>query len=106
MYSLLYTRTTVFAIVYFVLGMWNSIPVFWFMLNIKNKSASIASWAVVIVIITAALCLINVVFAKFNRFIKFFTIMSSVYKSKSVTIIILWILAAILGLIAPRIQSG
>ena len=101
--SMLYTRTAVFAVVYFAVGMWSCIPALLFLLNIKNdRSTSIAGAAIVIIIITIALCLINVLFAKSNGFMKFFSIMSGVYKSKAVTIIVLEILAAILGLIAPK----
>lgn len=104
--SMLYTGTAFFAAAYFVLGMWSSIPAFLFLLNIKNnQSASVAGAAIVIIIITIALCLINVIFTNFNGFMKFFSIMSGVYKSKAVTIIILEILSAMLGLIAPRMAK-
>lgn len=104
--SMLHTGTAVFAAAYFAVGMWSCIPALLFLLNIKkNKSTSVAGAAIVIIIITIVLCLINVIFAKFNGFMKFFGIMSGVYKSKAVTIIILEILAAILGLIAPKMAK-
>lgn len=104
--SMLYTGTAVFAAVYFAVGMWSCVPAMLFLLNIKNnKSASVAGAAIVIIIITIAVCLINVIFAKFNGFIKFFGIMSGVYKSKAVTIIVLEVLAAGLGLFAPRMAK-
>lgn len=104
--SMLYTGSAVFAAVYFAVGMWSCVPALLFLLNIKNnKSTSVAGAAIVIIIITIALCLINVIFAKFNGFIKFFGIMSGVYKSKAVTIILLEVLAAGLGLFAPRIAK-
>lgn len=104
--SMLYTGTAIFAVAYFAVGMWSCIPALLFLLNIKkNKSTSVAGAAIVIIIITIALCLINVIFAKFNGFMKFFGIMSGVYKAKAVTVIILEILAVILGLIAPRMAK-
>lgn len=101
--SMLYTGTAVFAIVYFAVGMWSCVPALLFLLNIRdNKSAPVVAAAIVMIIITIALCLMNAIGAKFNGLMEFLGIISGAYKSKAATIIILEVLAAGLGMFAPR----
>lgn len=102
--SMLYTGTAFLALPYFVIGMWGCIPALLLLLNIKeNNSSSVVGAAIVMIIMMIVICLINIILAKSNGFIKIFSIMANVYKTKAVAVIVLEILAAALGVIAPRV---
>ena len=105
-YSMLYTGSSIFALVYFLIGMWSCIPALMFILNIKkDNSTSVIGISVIMIIIMIAVCLINVIFIKFNGFMKFFGFMAAVYRAKAVTVIVLEVLEAALGIIAQRMSK-
>lgn len=105
-YSMLYTGTSLFALVYFALGMWSCIPALKFLLNIKkDNSASVIGGAVVMIVIMIALCLIGAVFMNSNGIFKYLSVVAGVYKSKVVTVIILELIAAFAAILAPRMTK-
>lgn len=105
-YSMLYTGTSLFALVYCAVGMWSCIPALKFLLNIKkDNSASVIGGAVVMIAIMIVLCLINAVFMKSNGIFKFLSVMAEFYKSKAVTVIILELIAAFAAILAPRMTK-
>lgn len=105
-YSMLYTGTSLFALIYLAVGMWSCIPALKFLLNIKkDNSASVIGGAVVMIAIMIVLCLINVVFLKGNGIFKFLSVMAGFYKSKVITVIILELIAAFAAILAPRMTK-
>ena len=104
--SVLYTGGVLFSIPYFVIGMWGCLPSLLFLLNIKEKkSTSVAGAAIIMIVIIVAVCLLNVIFIKFNGCMKFFGIMAEPYKNKAAAIIVFGIISLVLGIIEPRITK-
>lgn len=102
--SVLYTGTSLFAIPYFVLGMWSAVPALMFLLNIKSRqTTSVTGAAVVMVIVMIAVCIIAAIFIKSTGFMKIFGITAAVYRTRAVTIIVLGVLTAALGMASPRL---
>lgn len=105
-YSMLHTGTSLFAVIFFAIGMWGCIPALKFVLNIKKDNTSrVVGNAVVMVAVMIIVCLVNVIFAKASGVMKCLSAMTVFYKAKAAKVIIFALLAAVAGIAAPRMKN-
>ena len=104
--SMLYTGRTFFAAVYFVIGMWSLIPSLLFLINIKKmNSTTIVGFAIIVMIMMIAICILSTLFAKSGGILKFINIVMRTYKTKAVIVIVLEVVSIISGIFAPAMSK-
>lgn len=102
----LFSGSTLFSLVYFVLGMWSCIPALLLLLNIrKENNSSVFVVSIIMAVMMVVLCILSLFFKNDDGNLRFFAEMFETYKDAAAPVIVFSVLSAAFAVWA-RMRKG